>query len=541
MDNCHSIGTPLATKPKLDVDLSGEPVDQSDYRSKIGSLMYLTSSRPDLVQAVCYCARYQARPTQKHLKEVKRIFKYLKGTINMGLWYPKDSGFELTAFSDADHAGCIDTRKSTSGGIQFLGDKLVENGIIELYFVITEYQLAGHVSKALPEDRFKYLIRRIGIRCLTPADLEVVRLGINPMIQPEPEDLPKDNPKLEIAVLSVKRDPTEFNQIHNKVLDSIPKNDHFDAKSYLLESPLNHNTLTDFSHRNDPLHHEFAGEIITNPSRIAREHEEYISRMWLLCGNSSSRSPENFHASPNTIIESLPIFPIPVQDSDSHREEIDIFLGPDDLIPPEIERDDYDSEDDENSTVDEPVLLHTPFPDEDECFDPGGDNDEIDAFLAIEVPTYIEEGYYDSDGDVLYLERLLIDDTTHNLFSEVLFDHEPQCFKDESEFDTLKNMVKTFDPGIYEKTFSPSCVRLSSKDHHYLFFTIVVQILFTHHLNFLFSFGEWKDTHFFRPDIFRFSFFLPRSGGRIDPKFSKDSRVRCFVPVHSSFLAFACH
>ncbi|GJS49813.1 retrovirus-related pol polyprotein from transposon TNT 1-94 [Tanacetum coccineum] len=106
-------------------DLSGELVDQSDYRSKIGSLMYLTSSRPDLVQAVCYCARYQARPTQKHLKEVKRIFKYLKGTINMRLWYPKDSGFELTAFSDADHAGCLYTRKSTSGGIQFLGDKLV--------------------------------------------------------------------------------------------------------------------------------------------------------------------------------------------------------------------------------------------------------------------------------------------------------------------------------------------------------------------------------------------------------------------------------
>ncbi|GJT24700.1 retrovirus-related pol polyprotein from transposon TNT 1-94 [Tanacetum coccineum] len=111
MDNCHSIGTPLATKPKLDVDLSGEPVDQSDYRSKIGSLMYLTSSRPDLVQAVCYCARYQARPTQKHLKEVKRIFKYLKGTINMGLWYPKDSGFELTAFSMLNIAGCLDTRK----------------------------------------------------------------------------------------------------------------------------------------------------------------------------------------------------------------------------------------------------------------------------------------------------------------------------------------------------------------------------------------------------------------------------------------------
>ncbi|GJX16408.1 retrovirus-related pol polyprotein from transposon 17.6 [Tanacetum coccineum] len=262
---------------------------------------------------------------------------------------------------------------------------------------------------------------------------------------------------------------SEFNPIRNEVFDSIPKNDHFDAKSYLPKSPLNHNTLTVFSPRNDPLHHEFVGEIITNPSRIAREHEKYISRMWLLYGNSSSRLPKNFHASPNTIIESFPIFPIPVQDND------------------------------ENSTVDEPVLLHIPFPNEEDCFDPGGDNDEIGAFLAIEVPTYIEEGYYDSDGDVLYLERLLIDDTTHNLFSEVLFDHEPQCFKDESEFDTLKNMVKTFDPGIYEKTFSPSCVRLSSKDHHYLFFTIVVQILFTHHVNFLFSFGN-EDT-IFDPDI----------------------------------------
>ncbi|GJV87420.1 retrovirus-related pol polyprotein from transposon TNT 1-94 [Tanacetum coccineum] len=125
MDKCDSIGTPLATKPKLDADLSGKPVDQTKYRSMIGSLMYLTFSRPDLVQAVYYCARYQERPTKKHLKEVKRIFRYLKGTINIRLWYPKDSGFELTTFLDADHAECIDTRKSTSGGIQFRGDKLV--------------------------------------------------------------------------------------------------------------------------------------------------------------------------------------------------------------------------------------------------------------------------------------------------------------------------------------------------------------------------------------------------------------------------------
>ncbi|GJT44128.1 putative reverse transcriptase domain-containing protein [Tanacetum coccineum] len=92
----------------------------------VGALMYLTTSRPDIVHATCYCARYQAKPTEKHLTAVKRIFRYLKDSINMGLWYPKDTGFELTAFSDSDHAGCLDSRKSTSGGIQFLGgDKLV--------------------------------------------------------------------------------------------------------------------------------------------------------------------------------------------------------------------------------------------------------------------------------------------------------------------------------------------------------------------------------------------------------------------------------
>nr|GEW72969.1 putative ribonuclease H-like domain-containing protein [Tanacetum cinerariifolium] len=113
----QSIGTPMATKPKFDADLSENPIDQTHYRSKIRSLMYLTSSRPDIVQAVCFCARYQSRPTEKHLKEVKMIFRYLRGTVNMGLWYPKGSSFELTAFSDADHVGCIDSRKSTSGGI----------------------------------------------------------------------------------------------------------------------------------------------------------------------------------------------------------------------------------------------------------------------------------------------------------------------------------------------------------------------------------------------------------------------------------------
>ncbi|GKB32989.1 retrovirus-related pol polyprotein from transposon TNT 1-94, partial [Tanacetum coccineum] len=215
MKKCDTVGTPMATKPKLDADLSGKLIDQTDYYSKIGPLMYLTSSRPEI-----------------------------------------DSGFKLIAFLDADHAGCIDTRKSTSGGIQFLGDKLVswmskkqdftamslaeaeyvalsascaqvmwmrtqlkdygfnnnkirlycdsqsaitiscnhvqhsrtkhihtryhfikehvENGIIKLYFVRTEYQLADIFTKALPEDRFQYLVKRIGMRCLTPTELEVL-------------------------------------------------------------------------------------------------------------------------------------------------------------------------------------------------------------------------------------------------------------------------------------------------------------------------------------------------------------------------------
>ncbi|GJY09196.1 hypothetical protein Tco_0377381 [Tanacetum coccineum] len=124
METGDAIGTPMKIKDKLDLDQNGTLVDATKYRSMIGALMYLTSSRPDIVHATCLCSRYQANPTEKHLKVVKRIFRYLRGTVNMGLWYTKDSGFELTGFSDADYAGCKDTFKSTSGGTQFLGEKL---------------------------------------------------------------------------------------------------------------------------------------------------------------------------------------------------------------------------------------------------------------------------------------------------------------------------------------------------------------------------------------------------------------------------------
>nr|GEX45212.1 hypothetical protein [Tanacetum cinerariifolium] len=116
LNTCDIIVTPMDIKDKLDLDQIGTPVDATKYHSMIGALMYLTSSRPDIVHATCVCARYQAHPTEKHLKEVKRILRYLWGTVNMVLWYTKDSGFELTGFSDVDYAGCKDTFKSTSSG-----------------------------------------------------------------------------------------------------------------------------------------------------------------------------------------------------------------------------------------------------------------------------------------------------------------------------------------------------------------------------------------------------------------------------------------
>ncbi|GJT19109.1 retrovirus-related pol polyprotein from transposon TNT 1-94 [Tanacetum coccineum] len=242
LDECVSMSTPMATE-RLDTDLQGTPTDQMTYRYMIGGLMYLTASRPGITFATFVCARYQARPMVKHLKKVKRIFRYLRQSYNMGLWYPKDSGFELIAYSDADHAGCKDDCKSTSGGLQFLGGKLVswsskkqdctamstaeaeyvslsaccaqviwmrtqlldygfkynripmycdsksaiaiscnpvqhsktkhidiqyhfikehvERGTMEIYFVRTEYQLADLFTKALPKERFEYLVHRI--------------------------------------------------------------------------------------------------------------------------------------------------------------------------------------------------------------------------------------------------------------------------------------------------------------------------------------------------------------------------------------------
>ncbi|GJX25774.1 retrovirus-related pol polyprotein from transposon TNT 1-94 [Tanacetum coccineum] len=116
------VDTLMVERRKLDEDLSRIPVDQTRYRGMVRCLVYLTASRPDLVFAMCMCARYQSKPTKKHLEVVKRVFRYLQGTINTGLWYPKDTAMTLTVYADADHAGCQDIRRSTSGSAQFLSD-----------------------------------------------------------------------------------------------------------------------------------------------------------------------------------------------------------------------------------------------------------------------------------------------------------------------------------------------------------------------------------------------------------------------------------
>nr|GEU51888.1 hypothetical protein [Tanacetum cinerariifolium] len=212
MESCDPVGTPMEIKDKLDLDQNGTPVDATKYRSMIGALMYLTSSRPDIVHATCLCARYQAKPTEKHLKKVKRIFRYLRGTGNTGLWYTKDSGLELTGFSDADYVGCKDTFKVlwmrtqlTDYGFYFNKIPIycdsksaiaiscnlvqhsrtkhivvryhfikehVEKGTIELYFVKTDYQLADLFTKALLVDRFNYLVCHLGMRSLSPQELD---------------------------------------------------------------------------------------------------------------------------------------------------------------------------------------------------------------------------------------------------------------------------------------------------------------------------------------------------------------------------------
>ncbi|KAI3762867.1 hypothetical protein L1987_53309 [Smallanthus sonchifolius] len=125
MADSHPIKTPVEVRHCLTPDVDGESIDQHFYHSMIGSLMYLTASRPDIMFAVCLCARFQANPKLSHLSAVKRILRYLKYKPKLGLWYRKTDLFDLVAYSNSDYGGCNLDQKSTSGGCQFLGNRLV--------------------------------------------------------------------------------------------------------------------------------------------------------------------------------------------------------------------------------------------------------------------------------------------------------------------------------------------------------------------------------------------------------------------------------
>jgi hypothetical protein len=121
LEDSKLMKTPMSTEVKLTKDDEGESVDNTKYRGMIGSLLYLTASRPDIMFSVCLCARFQEDPKTSHLEAVKRIFRYVKGTIHLGLWYPKESGIETIVYADSDHAGDYVDRKSTSGICTFMG------------------------------------------------------------------------------------------------------------------------------------------------------------------------------------------------------------------------------------------------------------------------------------------------------------------------------------------------------------------------------------------------------------------------------------
>ncbi|XP_019229329.1 PREDICTED: uncharacterized protein LOC109210382 [Nicotiana attenuata] len=120
MSNAKSIGTPMSPSTRLDKDEQGSPVDETKYRGMIGSLLYPTASRSDIMFSVCKCAWFQSAPKESHLTVVKRIIRYLIGTISHGIWYPRSNTFKLEGFSDDDLTGDKEDRKSTSGTCQYL-------------------------------------------------------------------------------------------------------------------------------------------------------------------------------------------------------------------------------------------------------------------------------------------------------------------------------------------------------------------------------------------------------------------------------------
>ncbi|GJQ89135.1 hypothetical protein Tco_0000274 [Tanacetum coccineum] len=164
---------PMVEKSKTDEDKDGKAVIPSNYQWYVCHPFFIVTPVYCPTFAICMCARYQARPTEKHLNAVKRIFWYLKGTVHWGLWYPKDSSIVLTVFAYADHVGCQDTRRSTSGSIQLLGDSTwIWSSKSRKALRYPVNQLADIFTKALGRERIDFLINKLGMRSFTPETLK---------------------------------------------------------------------------------------------------------------------------------------------------------------------------------------------------------------------------------------------------------------------------------------------------------------------------------------------------------------------------------
>ncbi|GJY53172.1 retrovirus-related pol polyprotein from transposon TNT 1-94 [Tanacetum coccineum] len=217
------------------------------------------------------------------------------------------------------------------------------------------------------------------------------------------------------------------------------------------------------------------------------------------------------------------IVPIPSEsEEDVQEENFQVYSNPlfaydDEYISSDVNPlfdevlEDIESKDSYVSNLDEPALLVTPLSDanEDECFDPGGVIDEIDAFLDMDIYTDIENNDHDSEGDIIYLESLLIDDTIPNLPPEVFLDQDPISLKDEFDNDDLMTKDKVFNLRIWEIFFSPTYVKLSFEDRHYLSFTYVIRIFlsyFTYPMDSFLPLSSGSEDTIFDPGISAFHF-----------------------------------
>jgi hypothetical protein len=198
MEDCKPVSTPMITGCNLSSNDDSPTVNQPEYRSMIGSLLYLTGTRPDIMHAVGIVGRFQANPRESHLQAVKRIFKYLQGTQDFGLWYPRNADLTLHAYTDADWAGSVDDRKSTSGGAFYMGPRLVswfskKQSSIALSTAEAEYVAAASCCTQLLW--MMQTLQDFQIKCSSPVSImcdntSAISISKNPVMHSKTKHIP---------------------------------------------------------------------------------------------------------------------------------------------------------------------------------------------------------------------------------------------------------------------------------------------------------------------------------------------------------------